>query len=143
VVEQRTPAEADESLTEAFWSLARRLRQASQQAMSQWDLNPSQARALRVLDRHGVMRPSELSEHLRIAPRSATEVIDGLEAKALVRRTPDPGDRRATLIEVTDDGRALGQQIRSARGTETDRIFDKLSAADRAQLARILRKLRE
>jgi DNA-binding MarR family transcriptional regulator len=143
VVEQRTPAEADESLTEAFWSLARRLRQASQQAMSQWDLNPSQARALRVLDRHGVMRPSELSERLRIAPRSATEVIDDLEGKALVRRTPDPGDRRATLIEVTEDGRALSQQIRSARGTETDRIFEKLSTADRAQLARILRKLRE
>jgi DNA-binding MarR family transcriptional regulator len=143
VVEQRTPAEADESLTEAFWSLARRLRHASQQAMAQWDLNPSQARALRVLDRHGVMRPSALSERLRIAARSATEVIDDLEAKALVRRSPDPHDRRATLVELTEEGRRLGQQIRSARGTEADRIFDKLSASDRAHLTRILKKLRD
>lgn len=111
--------------------------------MAQWDLNPSQARALRVLDRHGVMRPSELSEHLRIAPRSATEVIDDLEAKGLVRRSPDPHDRRATLIELTAEGRRLGEQIRSARGTETERIFGKLSAADRAHLTRILRKLRD
>jgi DNA-binding MarR family transcriptional regulator len=147
VVEQGKPeadqGDADESLPEAFWSLARRLRQASREAMSQWDITPSQSRALRVLARHGVMRPSELSEHLRIAPRSATEVVDSLEEKSLVRRSPDPHDRRATLLELTDGGRSLSQQIRSARGTETDRIFDKLSATDRTQLARILRKLRD
>ncbi len=111
--------------------------------MAQWDLNPSQARALRVLDRHGVMRPSALSEHLRIAARSATEVVDDLEGKGLVRRSPDPHDRRATLIELTEEGRRLGQQIRSARGTEAERIFERLSASDRAHLTRILRKLRD
>ena len=76
--------DAGESLAEAFWSLARQMRHASQESMSRWDLNPSQARALRVLVRNGVMRPSELSETLRIAARSATEVIDDLEAKGLV-----------------------------------------------------------
>lgn len=147
MVEEGKPAvdqgDADESLPEAFWSLARRLRQASRDAMSQWDITPSQSRALRVLARHGVMRPSQLSQHLRIAARSATEVVDDLEAKRLVVRSPDPHDRRATLLELTDEGHSLSQQIRSARGTETDRIFDKLSATDRAQLAHILRKLRD
>jgi DNA-binding MarR family transcriptional regulator len=42
------------------------------------------------------MRLSELSEHLHIAPRSATEVVDALESRGLVRRRPDPDDRRAT-----------------------------------------------
>ena len=36
------------------------------------------------------MRPSVLAERLRIAPRSATEVVDALEARGLVERGPDP-----------------------------------------------------
>jgi DNA-binding MarR family transcriptional regulator len=134
---------SEESLAESFWSLARRLRQASAQSMAQWDITPSQARALRVLERHGVMRPSELSEHLHIAARSATEVIDDLETKGLVARRPDPHDRRATLLELTAPGTELGQSIRSTRGAEAERLFDHLSAADRTDLARILRKLRD
>jgi DNA-binding MarR family transcriptional regulator len=140
--QQGDSGEGDESLVEAFWSLARRLRHASQQSLAQWEITPSQARALRVFDRHGVIRPSELSEHLHIAARSATEVIDDLEAKGLVRRTPDPHDRRATLVELTESGARLGHEVRAARGVEAERIFDQLSGADRAQLARILGKLR-
>lgn len=135
-------ADGDESLAEAFWALTRSLRHAAQESMAQWDITPSQARALRVLERHGVIRPSELSEHLRIAARSATEVIDDLETKGLVRRGPDPNDRRATLIELTDRGRRLGDQVRSARGAQADRLFDQLNSTDRAELVRILKQLR-
>jgi DNA-binding MarR family transcriptional regulator len=142
-VAQSGDQSSEDSLAESFWSLARRLRQASAEAMAQWDITPSQARALRVLERHGIMRPSELSEHLHIAARSATEVIDDLETKGLVARRPDPHDRRATLLELTDHGTELGQSIRSTRGAEAERVFDHLSPTDRTDLARILRKLRD
>ena len=130
----------DETLAEAFWAVARRLRDASQETLAPWDITPAQLRALRVLRRHGVMRLSELSDRLRIAPRSATEVVDALEKRGLVERRPDPGDRRATLVEVTDDG---GSVLDAIRGSEAERVFSRLTAADRSQLARILRKLRE
>ncbi|MDD0859754.1 MarR family transcriptional regulator [Arthrobacter alpinus] len=42
----------------------------------------------------GDVRLKDLAERLRIAPRSATEVVDQLEAKGLVRREADPSDRR-------------------------------------------------
>jgi DNA-binding MarR family transcriptional regulator len=89
------------------------------------------------------MRLSELSDHLGIAPRSATEVVDALESRDLLRRRPDPGGRRATLVEVTEHGASVLAAIRAARGTETERIFSQLSQADRAHLERILRTLRE
>jgi DNA-binding MarR family transcriptional regulator len=130
----------DETLAEAFWAVARRLRDASQETLAPWDITPAQLRALRMLRRHGVMRLSELSDRLRIAPRSATEVVDALEARGLVQRRPDPGDRRATLVEVTGDG---GGVLDAVRGTEAERVFGRLSPADRSRLARILRKLRE
>jgi DNA-binding MarR family transcriptional regulator len=130
----------DETLAEAFWAVARRLRDASQETLAPWDITPAQLRALRMLRRHGVMRLSELSERLRIAPRSATEVVDALEARGLARRRPDPGDRRATLVEVTGDGSGV---LDAVRGTEAERVFGRLSPTDRSHLARILRKLRE
>lgn len=135
------PDDRDDSLAEAFRSVARRLRQVSVESLARWDLTPSQFRAVRVLARHDALRPSELSEHLRIAPRSTTDVLDVLAAKGLVGRRPDPDDRRATLVTLTEHGRAVAGQIRTARGTQTARVFARLSPDDRAQLARILGEL--
>jgi DNA-binding MarR family transcriptional regulator len=132
-----------ESLSEAFWDVARQLRETSQETLAPWDITPAHLRALRTLKRHGTMRLSELSDHLHIAPRSTTEVVDALESRDLVRRRADPGDRRATLVEVTEQGTGLLEAIRAARGTEAGRVFGRLSPADRAHLARILRQLRD
>jgi DNA-binding MarR family transcriptional regulator len=131
----------DETLAEAFRSVARQLRETSQETLAPWDITPSQFRALRVLKRHGVMRLSDLSEHLHIAARSTTEVVDALQTRGLVERRADPGDRRATLVELTGHGTGILGAIGTARGTEAERIFGRLSRTDRAHLARILRKL--
>ena len=147
VAPQRGPADrrdagGEETLPEAFWAVARRLRETSQEFLAPWDITPGQLRALRVLRRKGPIRLSALSEQLHIAPRSATEVTDALEASGLAERRRDPGDRRATLVELTEHGADVLEAIRAARGTEAERAFDGLSEADKAQLARILRELR-
>jgi DNA-binding MarR family transcriptional regulator len=134
------PADA---LGEAFGAVARRLRAASMAAFAAHDVTPSQVRAMRVLDAHGGVRSKELAEHLRIAPRSATEVVDALEAKGLVSRSTDPTDRRATLVALTDRGRELSEEVRRLRGGESEKLFGHLSRTDRAELARILGKLTE
>ncbi len=133
----------DESLSEAFWAVARELREKSAETLAPWNITTAHLRALRALSRHGTMRLSELSEHLQIAPRTTTEVVDALEAGDLVRRRADPGDRRATLVEVTEHGADVLAEIRAARGTEAGRVFGRLGPADRAELARILGELRD
>jgi DNA-binding MarR family transcriptional regulator len=138
----RDQADGEESLADAFWAVARQLRETSQSTLAPWDISPSQFRALRVLRRGGPMRLSELSEHLRIAPRSGTEVMDALQARDLARRRPDPDDRRATLAELTEHGASVLDAIHAARGSEAERTFARLSAGDRADLARILGRLR-
>jgi DNA-binding MarR family transcriptional regulator len=139
----RRDTDGDETLSEAFWSVARQLRHTSQETLAPWDITPSHLRALRVLMRHGVMRLSELSDHLHIAARSTTEVVDALETRGLLERRPDPDDRRATLVALTEHGTNVLDAIRAARGTETERAFGQLSQADRTHLVRILRKLRD
>jgi len=55
---------------------------------------------------------------------------------------PDPDDRRATLVQVTEHGTSVLDAIRAARGTRPNGPSP-ASQTDRAHLARILRKLRD
>ena len=140
---QAEPADpaGDESLAESLMAVARQLRERSAETLAPWDITPAHLRALRTLARHGTMRLSELSDRLQVAPRTATEVVDALQARDLVRRRADPGDRRAILVEVTERGAGVLAEIRATRGTEAGRIFGRLNLAERAELARILGRL--
>lgn len=137
-------AERDEdSLSDAFWAVARQLRGLSRDTLAPLDVTPSQSRALRSLARHGQLRLGDLAEHLRIAPRSATEVVDDLESAGLAHRRPDPADRRATLVVLTPAGEERIAAIKAARRDGEERVFGRLSDSDRRALARILGRLRD
>jgi DNA-binding MarR family transcriptional regulator len=121
--------------------LARTQRRRFREALAPWDLSPHHARALRVVCSRDGVRLSELAEALHIAPRSATEVADGLQERGLVERAADPGDRRAVVLRPTDAGRRVQREVDDARAADAADLFGRLSAADRAELGRLLRSL--
>jgi DNA-binding MarR family transcriptional regulator len=133
----------DDALSEAFWAVARSLRHRTKAALEPWEISPSLARAMGVLSRHGDLRLSTLADHLHIAPRSATEVVDDLERLGFAERGPDPTDRRAVLVGLTPAGIETSKAIQAARQAESERFFGELSDQDRADLVRLLGKLRE
>lgn len=133
----------EESLVELFWVVGRALRHSARDALAEWSLSPSQARALDALTAHGQIRLGELAQRLRIAPRSATEVVDQLEERGLVRRAPDPEDRRATMVQLTDEGTATSRAIGTVRADQARLVFDLLEPADQAELTRLLSLLGE
>lgn len=114
-------------------------------------LSPHHARAIEVIARGGAGRGepvidvpprlSVLADRLRIAPRSVTEVIDALEEKGLVRRESDPGDRRAVVVRLTDEGRAAAVTIRQLRQARTQQLFRALDEQERDQLTVLLQKV--
>ncbi|MFE7225155.1 MarR family winged helix-turn-helix transcriptional regulator [Nocardioides sp. NPDC057577] len=118
---------------------ARTLRRRFGEATARWGITPSQSRALRiVLAADEPIRLSALAERLRIVPRSATEVVDGLEGHGLVARRPDPADRRAVCVVATEEGVRLGRLIEDARQQAADELLRPLPEEDRATLTRIL-----
>ncbi len=139
--ESRRPPLDD--VAEAFLGVAHQLRREQMRAMEPFGLTPSEGRALRVLVRHAPMRPGDLAAHLRVVPRSVTDVVDTLERAGLVERTPDPADRRATLLSLTEAGEALNQELGTSRQKVARRFFERVSADDRASLRRILADLVE
>ena len=129
----------EHSTGDLVMALARRVRREHADSLAEWDVTPSQARALRVLASHAEgMRPSALADELRIAPRSATDVVDGSAARGWVARTPDPTDRRATVLTLTDDGRDLVDRIEGVRRQASERVLDVLTDAQRRTLHEIL-----
>lgn len=130
------------TIADSFMAVARRIRHTHMNALEPFGLNPSQSRALHVLAREGQpMRLRALADRLRIVARSATDIVDSLEAATLVIREPDPRDRRAVLVSLTDSGRTQLDAIDSARRAVATELFDTLDAEEREQLARILDKI--
>lgn len=106
-------------------------------------LAPHQQRGLLTLARlerrtGAGVRISALAEHLGIVPRSATEVADALEDAGLISRNPDPTDRRAILLTLTDDGQAVVSEVRERRHAAAQSAVATLSPADLAELRRLL-----
>ena len=128
-------------LGDLLMRVARTQRSRWRELLEPWDLSPSQARALRVVGHREGVRLSDLAEALRIAPRSATEVVDGLAERGLVERRPDPADRRAVQVgSPRTAGRSSTRWTPPARRPSAS-LFARLSADDRAELARLLHAL--
>ncbi len=136
---------ADPAVGYLIVRVTRRLRRASAEVTEPLGLNPHQVRALHVMMRSSDegARPSTIAERLHVMPRSATDVIDALVDKGLATRAPDPSDRRAVRIHLTDEGRALLARADAARAEVHARAFSVLSDAEREQLAALLRKVAE
>jgi DNA-binding MarR family transcriptional regulator len=117
---------------------ARALRNRCGAALAKWDLTPSQSRALRSVCDLESARLSVLAERLHIASRSATEVVDALEARGLVTRIDDRYDRRATCVVPSVEGLRLRTVMDETRRAETEKFLAVLSVADREELMRIL-----
>lgn len=96
---------------DAVLHAAHRVRQAADAELRTLGLSLSSYKALRALEIEPCSMRA-LSEALWVAPRTVTDIIDGLEKRGLVERGTHPQDRRVTLLRITGAGSV---QLRSAR----------------------------
>ena len=96
-------------------------------------------RALGVLySSDGPMIMSDLGAELGVTARNVTKFVDELVAAGFVRREPHPSDRRATLIALTDVGRAkIAQEYADYIAANTE-LFAALSPDDQRELMRLI-----
>jgi len=132
---------------------ARGLRRTWGEGLAAHDLSPHESRALRVVvracgssedsgERAAVApRLADLATALRIAPRSATEVVDRLVARGLVERRPSASDRRATEVVPTAAGLQEHGAVERSWGDAARRFLEPLDDDDRRQLAALLTRL--
>lgn len=84
---------------------------------------------------------SILSELMMVHPTSVTNTVDRLERRGLVRRAPHPRDRRALVVELTDDGRDTARRVVKALVDDGFGVQG-LTDAELRSLVALLRKVR-
>jgi DNA-binding MarR family transcriptional regulator len=99
-----------------------------------FDVPYAQARLLALLDELGPSRVSLLAEADHSSQPTLTAQVQRLEAAGWARREPDPDDARASLISLTEAGRAALEGVRQARYAVLAPVLEQLSARDRARL---------
>jgi len=85
--------------------------------------------------------PGQLAGDMRLSSGAMTNRLDRLEAAGLIRRLPDPNDRRGQMIEPTEKGNAAWERTVGTQAEREQRIASVLSPTEREQLHRLLRKL--
>ena len=102
----------------------------SEEAAQGAGLHPQQHQALLIVrgSRNPDVTVGEIADRLKVRPNTAVELINRMEAEGLVRKAADPADGRRVLIQLTP---------------RSDRLLGKLSAAHKAELARVGPALKE
>jgi DNA-binding MarR family transcriptional regulator len=118
--------------------------EADKRALRPLELAPWACDVLLALRRQGPphqLTPTDLRRATLLTSGAMTTRLDRLEEDGLVRRTPDPADRRSFQVSLTERGRLLADRALSVRVDTVDRLLAPLSQAERDAAAGILRKL--
>jgi DNA-binding MarR family transcriptional regulator len=82
-----------------------------------------------------------LAQAIRADKTRIIAVLDGLQERGLIERTPDPADRRVRLLAITPAGRRVYARTRAGIRAGEERVLALVPAADRRAFVRVLRAL--
>ncbi|GAA5046041.1 MarR family winged helix-turn-helix transcriptional regulator [Nocardia callitridis] len=82
------------------------------------------------LEGGGPRRLTELTASEQVTQSAITQIVIKLERQGYVRRTPDPTDRRAVLVDITSQGSAI---VKNRRGDRIDRLDELVARLDRGE----------
>ncbi|SDL79987.1 DNA-binding transcriptional regulator, MarR family [Nonomuraea maritima] len=102
-------------------------------------LSAARVRLLTTLGQRPGSRMRDLADALGVSGRAITPLVDALESEGLVARRPDPDDRRAFRLTLTDAGLGAIDRIAGLQEQVSADIFGGMSTKDRRDLARLLR----
>ena len=124
--------------------LARHLDRARRTTFAEHGLEPWEFDVLTALRRAGVpyqLSPGQLLTQTLVTSGTMTNRIDRLAGKELVRRLPDPDDRRGVLVRLTEIGRNRADQALAGLLARERTLLGELAPGQREELADLLRRL--
>jgi len=143
------PPETSISGTVPVATLVRELTTAYQAIQSceahhlkRYRLTPAQADVLCALGCRPGMSCRELAETALVSRGSLTGILERLERRGLLCRTPSREDRRVMMVRLTESGEEVLAKIEPSRMTELAQRFDRLDARKQTRIVNALKELR-
>ncbi len=107
------------------------------------DLEPNTYGLLLWLRRSGAIRLTDLATRLGIGKGTLSRQINSLESLGLVRRDPDPSDRRAAQLSLTEEGQRRFDAARASRLGQIRRALESWPRQDVEDFARLMRRFND
>jgi len=124
-------------LQNTFLALQRR----SDGFISSFDLTRPQFEVISALGNTNGLTLKELSHQVPVTKGTLTGVINRLEERGLVERSPSDSDRRSTVANLTTEGETLHEEVFSGHVSYVKQYLDVLNAEEREELSRLLMRI--
>ena len=122
--------------------LAQHLERSANEVLTPHGLTLGQFDILATLRRQGPagrLTPTQLMRSVVLSSGGMTNRLDRLEEAGLIRREPDPADRRGIVVGLTDKGLALIDAATATRFAEAEKSLAPLGPRQARELAGLLR----
>ncbi|MET7359696.1 MarR family transcriptional regulator [Streptomyces sp. NPDC005562] len=126
-------------VVELIGSVVARYHEEYEEAAAGHALTGAQARVLGLLSLEP-MPMRRIAQKLKCEPSNITGIVDRLEARGLVERRPDAGDRRVKLAAPTDEGLSVARSLRESLDFAREPLAE-LSREERVVLRGLLRRM--
>jgi DNA-binding MarR family transcriptional regulator len=133
-----------EGLVDRITGISRRINRALDETLGELGLELGEYKLLSVLSQSGEPHrstPGALSKRMELSSGAMTNRLDRMEEAGLVRRLPDPGDRRKVVVELTEHGRETYRRTVGVQAQKEALFAAALSDREKVQLNRLLRQL--
>lgn len=133
-----------EGIVDRISGLSRRLHRMMDETLSEFGLDSGDYKVMGALSQAGPpfrSTPGRLARRMELSSGTMTNRLDRLESAGIVRRLPDPGDRRSVLVELTEEGKERYQRTVGVQAEKEALVTSALSAREKAQLNGLLRKM--
>ena len=133
-----------EGIVERIQNLAKYFDRSMDETLAEYDLERRAYWLITHLRSFGPpyrRTPGDLADSLHLSSGAMTNRLDRLEAAGLIRRLPDPSDRRGSLIEPTEKGNAAWERAAGAQARREALIASALDEKEKEQLHGLLRRL--
>jgi DNA-binding MarR family transcriptional regulator len=133
-----------EGIVDRIGGLHRRFKRAMDETLDEFNLDWAEYKLLGLLMREGEVyrsSPGKLAKMMELSSGAMTNRLDRLEKAGLLRRLPDPDDRRGILVELTPDGKRVYEGAIGVQGRKESLVASALSVPEKKQLNGLLRRL--
>ena len=135
---------ATEGIVERIQKLNKHLLRAMNETLAEFNLDRGEWWLLGALRRSGPpyrLSPGQLAANLGLSSGAMTNRLDRLESAGLLRRLPDPSDRRALKVELTDAGWRAWQDSVGVQARKEFLVAAALEPREKEMLNALLRRL--
>jgi len=133
-----------EGIVDRIGGLDRRFKRAMDETLGEFNLDYAEYKLLGLLSREGEVyrsSPGRLARLMELSSGAMTNRLDRLEEAGLLRRLPDPDDRRGILVELTTEGKRVYEEAIGVQGRKEAFFASALNKTEQKQLNALLRRI--